>query len=558
MRPLDLVIIFGYLVGITVFGIWFAGRQETTEDYFVGDRSVPWWAIAASIVATETSTITFISVPGVAFARGGNFQFLQLVFGYMLGRIVISFLFIPSYFRGELLTVYQLLERRFGGRIKMLAAALFVIMRNIADGIRLLLTAIVLAAVYVSFQPPGDVTTATVTAATIASIVLLGVVMIVFTYYGGMEAVIWVEVVQLGIYLAGALAAAVVIANSTAGGFSGAIAVGKQFAKFDVIDFGIRQTSYAFTFPFTAAKWTFSLPIDLTKSYTFWAGLVGGCFLTMSTHGTDQYLVQRYLCTDRPRRAAAALLSSGAVVLAQFIGFLFIGVLLFAFYGPHASPLYTDFAAACAQVNPLEAAGRCLSDPAFAQTASATFPFAGGDRVFPDFITKHMPSGLSGLVVAAIFAAALSSSLNSIAATAVNDLYKPFRREGTDRHYLRVSQWLTLIWGIVQIAVAIFAMSYQSSALDKALSVASLINGPVLGVFLVGTFLRRVSEPPALIGMLTSIVLMLYVRFWTPLAWTWYVLLGSLITFAVAWGASYFFAPASAEQRDELSPGAAD
>ncbi|MBV8859112.1 MAG: sodium:solute symporter [Acidobacteria bacterium] len=553
MGLLDLIIVFGYLVGITLFGIWFAGKQETTEDYFVGDRSVPWWAIAASIVATETSTITFISVPGVAFSRGGNFQFLQLVAGYMLGRIVISFLFIPSYFRGELLTVYQLLERRFGGRIKMLAAALFVVMRNIADGIRLLLTAIVLAAVYTAFQPQANVTTVT-----IASIVLLGVVMIIFTYYGGMEAVIWVEVVQLGIYLGGALAAAVVIAMGVKGGFGGALELGRQFGKFDVIDFAFRQTPFTLSFPFTDATYTLSLPLDLVKSYTFWAGLIGGCFLTMSTHGTDQYLVQRYLCTDRPRRAAAALLSSGAVVFAQFIGFLFIGVLLFAFYGPHASPVYNDFAAACAQVNPTEAAGRCLSDPAFAQAASATFPFAGGDRVFPDFITKHMPTGLSGLVVAAIFAAALSSSLNSIAATAVNDLYKPFRPKRGDKHYLRVSQVLTLVWGLVQMAVAVVAMAYPSSALDKALSVASLINGPVLGVFLVGTFLRRVSEPPALVGMLASIVVMLYVRFYTPLAWTWYVLLGSAITLLVAWLASFAFAPAPADRQDELAPGAAD
>ncbi|HEX8146734.1 MAG TPA: sodium:solute symporter [Pyrinomonadaceae bacterium] len=549
MGLLDLIIVFGYLVGITLFGIWFAGKQETTEDYFVGDRSVPWWAIAASIVATETSTITFISVPGVAFSRGGNFQFLQLVVGYMLGRVVISLLFIPSYFRGELLTVYQLLERRFGGRIKMLAAALFVVMRNIADGIRLLLTAIVLAAVYTAFQPQANVTTVT-----IGSIVLLGAVMIVFTYYGGMEAVIWVEVVQLGIYLAGALAAAVVIASAVKGGFGGAVELGGQFAKFDVVDFAWRQTPYTLSFPFTEATYTFSLPIDLTKSYTFWAGLVGGCFLTMSTHGTDQYLVQRYLCTDRPRRAAAALLSSGAVVFAQFIGFLFIGVLLFAFYGPHASPLYGDFAATCAQVNPTEAAGRCLSDPAFAKAASATFPFAGGDRVFPDFITKHMPTGLSGLVVAAIFAAALSSSLNSIAATAVNDLYKPFRPKREDRHYLRVSHVLTLVWGVVQIGVAVVAMSYPSSALDKALSIASLINGPVLGVFLVGTFLRRVSEPPALVGMVASIVVMLYVRFYTPLAWTWYVLLGSGVTLLVAWLASFAFPPAPVERQDELAP----
>src|ERR671921_2632628 len=177
MQTLDLIIIFGYLIGITAFGILYAGKQETTEDYFVGDRSVPWWAIAASIVATETATITFISVPGIAFARGGNFQFLQLVFGYMLGRVVISILFIPSYFRGELLTVYQLLERRFGQRIKMLAASLFVVMRNIADGVRLLLTAIVLAAVYTTFQPA-----ASAAAITVWSVVLLGAVMIVFTY----------------------------------------------------------------------------------------------------------------------------------------------------------------------------------------------------------------------------------------------------------------------------------------------------------------------------------------------------------------------------------------
>src|SRR5688572_28325223 len=196
MKLIDLVIIFGYLIGITLFGVWFSRKQETTRDYFLGDRTVPWWAIAASIVATETSTITFISVPGIAFARGGNFQFLQLVLGYMLGRIVISLLFIPSYFRGELMTVYQLLERRFGNRIKMLAASLFVVMRNIADGIRLLLTAIVLAAVYASFQPAANVETIT-----IASIVLIGLAMIVFTYFGGMEAVIWVDVVQLGMYI---------------------------------------------------------------------------------------------------------------------------------------------------------------------------------------------------------------------------------------------------------------------------------------------------------------------------------------------------------------------
>lgn len=502
MKTLDLIIIFGYLIGIVLFGSWFARKQQTTRDYFLGDRSVPWWAVAASIVATETSTITFISVPGIAFARGGNFQFLQLVFGYLLGRIVIAFLFIPSYFRGELLTVYQLLDRRFGSRIKMVAASLFVIMRNIADGIRLLLTAIVLAAVYTSFQPAANAETIT-----IASVVIIGVAMIVFTYYGGMEAVIWVEVVQLGIYLAGAIAAAVILVNSIDGGLSTTLANATQYYKFSLFDFSF----------------------DFTKTFTFWAGVLGGCFLTMSTHGTDQYLVQRYLCTDRPRKAAAALLVSGVIVLVQFIGFLFIGVLLFSFYHPY-------------------------SDPGYAAATATAFPFSGGDRVFPDFITKHMPSGLSGLVVAAIFAAAMSSSLNSIAATAVNDLYKPFRANRDDRHYLKISHVLTLVWGVVQIAVALLVRHRNRSALDQALSIASLINGPVLGVFLVGTFLRRVSEPPALIGMGASIIAMLYIFFATKIAWTWYVFLGSAITLVVAGLASLAFAPAPKNKQGELAP----
>jgi Na+/proline symporter len=315
-----------------------------------------------------------------------------------------------------------------------------------------------------------------------------------------MEAVIWVEVIQLGIYIGGAIAAAVVLINQIDGGFSGAVTIGQQFDKFDLFDFSF----------------------DMTKTFTFWAGLIGGCFLTMSTHGTDQYLVQRYLCTDKASRASLALLSSGAVVLGQFIGFLFIGVLLFAFYAPYNSAEYAS-------------AGVVHSG------VPATFPFAGGDKVFPDFITKFMPSGLSGLVVAAIFAAALSSSLNSIAATAVNDLYKPFKPNQTDKHFLRVSHWLTLIIGIVQITVALIFLSQQRSALDQALSVASLINGPILGVFLIGVFLKKVGQTPALIGMLSSIGLMLYIRFATPVAWTWYVLIGSLTTFFVAWLASLFF-----------------
>ena len=214
--------------------------------------------------------------------------------------------------------------------------------------------------------------------------------------------------------------------------------------------------------------------------------------------------------------------------MGQFIGFLFIGVLLFAFYHP-------------------------FTDPGYATATSTAFPFAGGDRVFPDFITRHLPPGLSGLVVAAIFAAAMSSSLNAIAATAMNDLYKPLRAGRSDKHYLKVSHLLTLLWGVVQIAVALVLRNKNRSALDLALSIASLINGPILGVFLVGVFLRRVSQTPALIGMVVSSAVMLYIYFATRIAWTWYVFIGSGITLIVAWLASLAFAPAPESRQDELA-----
>jgi SSS family solute:Na+ symporter len=477
LSVLDLVIIVGYLAAVVGAGAWFGRKQQTTSQYFLAGQHVPWWAISASIVATETSTITFISVPGIAYARGGDFTFLQLVFGYLVGRIAISILFIPSYFTGDLVTVYQLLQRRFGWRVRALASSLFIVMRTIADGVRLLLTAFVLAAVY------GSVAGVSAESVITLCVVGIGVVMIIFTFYGGMEAVVWIEVVQLGIYIAGALAAAIVLTRHIPGGFSAAMEIGRAYGKFRVFDFAF----------------------DATKTFTFWAGVIGGCFLTMSTHGTDQYLVQRYLCTDRPRSAALALLSSGIVVLAQFIGFLFIGVLLFAFYAPYKLSGYL--------------------------TGAAAAPFDAADQVFPDFITRHLPSGLSGLVVAAIFAAAMSSSLNSIAAAFVADLYKPFRAEKPDRHYLRVSHVVTILAGIVQILVALAVRHKSESALSTALSVASLINGPILGVFLLGSA-RRGGPRAALAGMSAGIAVVLAVRFGTHVAWPWYTVIGSLTTFA--------------------------
>jgi SSS family solute:Na+ symporter len=469
LHAIDLAIIVGYLAAVIAAGFWFGRRQQTTQQYFLAGHGVPWWAISASIVATETSTITFISVPGLAWAKGGDFRFLQLVLGYLVARVIIASVFMPWYFRGELVTVYELLRSRFGNGVKALAASLFVMMRTVADGVRLLLTAYVLAAVFRSLGLEGVGVT--------ASVIGLGAVMILFTLAGGIEAIVWIEVAQLAIYVTGAIAAAVVLILDV--GLAPALAAGSAAGKFRLFDFSF----------------------DLTKNFTFWSGLVGGTFLTLSTHGTDQYLVQRYLCTDRVRSASKALLASGVVVLLQFAGFLFIGVLLFAFYGPERT-------------------------------------FAAPDQVFPDFIANHLPVGLSGLVVAAILAAAMSSSLNSIAATVIADLYRPFVRATSDRRDLFVSRIVTVCAGVVQIAVGIALQREARSALSLALSVASLINGPILGVFFLGAT-RRANRAGALAGMTAGLVTVALVAFATRTAWPWYTVAGSLTTFAVGTIASW-------------------
>lgn len=497
MSAVDILIVVLYLVSVVAVGAFFSRRQKTTKHYFTGGGSVPWWAVSASIVATETSTVTFISVPGVAYAKNGDFTFLQLAIGYVLGRMVISGLFIPMYFRGELQTVYQLLTARFGEGVKGTLAGLFVVMRTFGDGIRLLLTSRVLAFVWRSFDPSIDPDVATA-----ASVAGMGLVMILFTLWGGMEAVIWIEVAQLCIYLFGAGAAAWVLLQNIPGGLSAALHAGEQYQK-----------TNAFHFIFTFNK---------SAGHTFWGGLIGGCFLTMSTHGTDQYLVQRYLCVDRPAKAAAALLLSGIIVFAQFALFLTIGLLLFNYYKPFEAANYADL------------------------KTGAAFPFGAKDEVFTDFITKHLPAGIGGLVVAAILAAALSSSLNSIAAATVHDIILPLRKvklqKTDDASILKLSKRLTIAAGILQIGAALVAIQTKTSALDGVLTIAGLLNGPVLGIFLLGTMVKNAGRSAALVGLAAGTATALFLYTQTDLFFTWFTAAGALATFTAGLVVS-FLAP---------------
>jgi SSS family solute:Na+ symporter len=465
----DYAVIAGYLIAITTFGSWFARFQKTTRDYFLNDRSVPWWAICFTIVATETSTLSFIGVPAQAFA--GNMAFLQLPLGYIVGRLLVSLLFIPAYFRGELYTSYELLQRRFGPGVKNIAAAIFLVTRTLADGVRLFATALVITVVT---QVPVSV-----------AIVIIGVAMIVYTTRGGVSAVIWTDVVQMFIYVAGALVVFFALLQQIDGGWSAVVATGTAAGKFRIFDF----------------------TPDLTRVYTFWSGLLGGVALTLATHGTDQFLVQRLLSARSARAASSGLILSGVIVLAQFALFLVIGAMLFTFY----------------QQSPLPR------------------PLSSNDEVLPLFVVNSLSHGAAGFIVAAIVAAALSPSINSLAATTVNDFYVKYVRPDADEETLmRVSKRATIFWGVAQIAVALGAQ-WIRSVLDTGLAVLSLSAGPVLGAFLAGVLTERIGSRAMIAGMSAGVAVMLGVWWTAATAWTWYAFVGSSVTFLVAFAASFLW-----------------
>jgi solute:Na+ symporter, SSS family len=462
MSFVDYVVIAAYLVAITAFGSWFARFQKTTRDYFLTDRSIPWWAVCFTIVATETSTLSFIGVPASAFS--GNMTFLQLAAGYVIGRIIISLIFVPAYFRGDLFTSYELLQRRFGSSVKTLAAGIFLITRTLADGVRLFATALVIAVV---------------TGVPVSwTVVILGTAMIVYTARGGVSAVIWTDVVQMFIYLAGAGAVFIALLHRIPGGWDEVVRTGLASGKFGILN----------------------ASTDPKAVYTLWAGLLGGATLTLATHGTDQYLVQRLLSARSPRDASLGLVLSGIIVFAQFALFLVIGIMLFAYY----------------QHTPLPALGRA-------------------DEILPRFVVTSLSGGVAGFIVAAIVAAALSPSLNAMAATTVNDFYRQYLRPQADEPTLmRMSRLSTIGWGVLQIVVALAAQGMDRSVLDAGLLVLSLATGPVLGAFLVGVLSTRVGARSMLIGMAAGLVV-LAALWWTgAVAWTWYAFMGAAVTSGVA------------------------
>jgi solute:Na+ symporter, SSS family len=458
--PIDCAILVLYLVGITLFGARFRRGQQNLRDYFLGGRSAPWWAIMCSIVATETSTLTIISTPGIAY--GGNLEFLQLVLGYLVARVMLCVVLVPQYFQGEFYTAYQLLEKRFGTRMKSAAAVVFLGTRALAEGVRI--------------SAIGKVVSVAFGTGTYASILIITVLTMFYTFEGGMRAVIWTDVIQFLLYLGGSIAAFFFLLHKIPGGWPEvtqvAAAAGGKFRVFD----------FAFS---------------LTQSYTFWSGLLGGTFLTMASHGTDQTMVQRLLSARTEGDSKKALLASGIVILFQFTLFLVIGVMLFVF-AQHVS---------------LGAAG---SDP---------------DKIYPAFIVHHLPVGVTGIILASIFAIAMSNasgSLNSLASSSIMDLgSRPGEIAATS---LQRSRRMTLAWGLV---LGLLGLVKWGPVLVAGLTIASITYGALLGVFLLGIWNKKANEGGALVAFVSGIAVMILVKLFSPLAWTWYVLVGTLVTYAI-------------------------
>ncbi|MBI3650322.1 MAG: sodium/solute symporter [Acidobacteria bacterium] len=496
---IDYVVLFLYLVGITIFGTRFRKSQRTVKDYFIGAKNTNWVVISLSIVATETSTLTLVGVPALAYQitvrpeQGGSLTYLQVVFGYIIARIIISLLFIPAYFQGELLTAYELLKNRFGVQTKNFAASLFLVMRALAEGVRVFAASLVLSAVLSASLPH-------LPHLWLWSIIIVGMLTLVYTFEGGIAAVIWTDLIQLVIYIGGSLLAAYELLHLIPGGWNTIAADAQAVNKLQVLSF----------------SWDFSVP------FTFWAGVLGGTFLTMASHGTDQLLVQRLLTCKDQRDSQKALIFSGFVVLFQFSLFLMIGIMLYSYY----------------------------------QAYPMTTPLANNDQVFPTFIVERLPHGVSGLVIAAIFAAAmsnLSGSLNSLSSTTVLDFYKPLiNPNGSDESLLKLSRWFTAIWGVILIFIAIVARGW-GSVFTVGLTIASLVYGPMLGAFLLGVLTKRAHQGGVIVGMALSLTFMLWVKFQTPIAWTWYVLIGTVVCFVSGLAVSLVF-----EKKSVASENAAD
>src|ERR1041384_3308174 len=482
---IDYLIVAVYLLGVTASGIFISGRQKTTRDYFLGGKTMRWWAVGLSIVASETSTLTFISIPGLAYK--GNMHFLQLAFGYFAGRLLVSAIFIPAYYKGDLETAYDFLGRRFGTSLRKFTSSVFVVTRVLASGVRLFATAIP-----VHLITGFDYAT---------SILIIGLCTLAYTYLGGLKAVVAMDVAQLIIYLAGAAASLGIILHHLPGGWA------------DVVRFA--TAGGADKFEIVNRSWGSSIGGFLSSPYTLVGGVLGGTFLTMASHGTDQLLVQRLLgCKNRWDSQRALMLDAGVIVL-QFAFFLVLGICLFAFYGGA----------------PIEALG-----------------LKSTDEIFPKFIVENLPSGVAGLVIAGVLASAmgsLSSAISSLASSSYLDLFKTSSAGSTvgASRELFWSRIFTVFWGIVLIGGAMLFTDTKNPVVELGLKIASVTYGGLLGTFFLGLFVKSAGQADAYAGFIAGLLTMGLVITYTSVDYTWHPFIGCAAPVAAGLASRSFTRP---------------
>jgi len=486
IAPLDLVLLVVYLGGTIAFGLWMGRGQKSAQDYLLGGRNLPWWALLLSIVATETSTATFLSVPGIAYSAQfgtGDLRFLQLPLGYLIGRTIAAFVLVPLYFRGELFTAYDVLRVRSGPAVRTLASGLFLVTRTLADGLRLYLTAVVLQLMFGWSLP--------------LSVVVTGACTVAYTALGGIKAVVWTDVVQFVVYMLGAGTALLLIGASIDGGLPGVFAEAADAGRLRVFDFG----------------WDFSSP------YTLWAGLLGGAVLSIGSHGVDQLIVQRFLSARSLRDAQKALLWSGPLVLAQFALFLAIGLGLSALFAKNPPP--QPFA---------------KGDHVFPHFIVHHLP------------TGLVGIVLGALFSAAM--STLSSSLSASASALVNDFLLPATGHRPDSRFaLRAAKLATVLFCALQVVVGVVDYGDDSAVVTKVLAIATVTTGVILGLFVLALLPGR-SPTASLLGLCGGIAAIVGIVFVLPaidvdpgqpdvqafrLAWPWHGVVSSGATVLVGW-----------------------
>lgn len=479
---LDLIIVAAYLIGITVLGIYKAGKQKSTKDYFLGGKEMKWWAVGFSIVASETSTLTFISIPGLAYKT--NMFFLQVAFGYLVGRLLVAIFFIPAYYKGDLETAYDFIGKRFGINLRKITSTTFIITRVLASGVRLFATAI-----------PVHLITGLNYA---ESILIIGIFTLIYTYLGGLKAVVSMDVVQLFIYLSGAVVTVFLILGYLPGGFG------------DVVRFATANENKFAIFNLNTGKnfWDF-----LSSPYTLLGGFLGGTFLTMASHGTDQLLVQRLLGLKTKWESQKALMLDAFLIVIQFAFFLFLGLCLYAFYNAVPFNQLT-----------IKATGAMLSTP---------------DEIYPKFIVENLPMGIAGLLIAGVLASAmgtLSSAISSLASSTYLDLFKMTKKGKSlnSKQEILWSKIFTLFWGILLIGGAMLFRDSKNPVVEIGLTIASFTYGGLLGVFLLGLFFKNTKQINAIIGFACGILGMVFIIYFTSIAWTWYTMIGVGFTFIAA------------------------